>query len=101
MISLLALRFIGVVVAVSLGLGALWWLADKIGDIREAQVRAKIEQAINITNKATDAANGADEETLALAEKLRLAALESAMKLPRKSQCELTTEEASVLGRIQ
>ena len=80
---------------------ALYWLADKIGDIREAQVRDRIERAIQVTNGETQSANESDEETLALAAKMRLAALAAALKLPRKTQCELTADEATTLGRIQ
>ena len=101
MISFAVLRLIGVVVAASLVLGALYYVADAIGDHREAAVRAKIERAIEITNRATDAANGADEETLALAERLRVTALAAAKQLPASPQCTLTGDEALALGRIR
>lgn len=101
MLTLATLQRGLVVLAAIAGLASLWWLADTIGDIREAQVRAKIERAIAVTNTETGEANEADEETLALAERIRVAALAAAKKLPATPQCKLTADEAPTLARIR
>lgn len=100
MLTLATLRLGLIVVAAVAGLAGLYILFDAVGDLREAKVMAKINAAIAITNKATGDANETDEETLAVAEKLRLVALATAMKMPRATQCELTADEAATLGRV-
>ena len=101
MLTLATLRLGLIVAAVLAGMVGLFVVFDAIGDLREAKVRAKIDAAIGITNAATGVANDADEETLAIAEQLRMAALAAAKKLPAVPQCKLTAEEAPALARIR
>lgn len=101
MLTLGTVRLGLIVLGAVAALAGCYVLFDTIGDLREAQVRAKIDKAIAITNQATDAANEADAETLALAEKLRASALTAALRLPKQPQCALTADEADKLGKIQ
>ena len=59
MIGLASLRIAGFVVAAVAALGVLWYVADLIGDVREAKVRAEYEAAIDSANTDTTAANAA------------------------------------------
>jgi hypothetical protein len=100
MLTLGTLRLGLIVVAAIAGMVGIYFVFDAVGDLREAQVWAKINKAIAVTNQATGAENEKDEETLALAEKLRGTALAAAKRM-QGGKCPLTAEEATALGRIQ
>ena len=80
--------------------GALYWLADAIGDAREAKVWAKIDETIKAANDETAEANETDAEKRALREKLRTSALIAAAKT-KGTQCLLTADEATAIGAIR
>lgn len=74
---MIALRFLA-------GLGiaaAVWWVADAIGDAREAKIYARIDRAIESTNAEIDKRLTLDERVAQVAERARRKALEDAKKL--------------------
>ncbi len=100
MISLLTLRFMLWVGAASLAIGALYWGIDKIGDIREASVRAEYAAAIDDVNDETIPDN---EKAMAWAlrdARLREKAV-AAFKASQKGQCPLTADEALKITEIR
>lgn len=100
MISVAVLRIIGVVVAVSLGLAALWWCVDKIGDLREAAVRATYDRAIDSANSDTVTSNDAATKVALRDERVRTEAI-ATYKASLGTACPLTADEAITLGKIR
>lgn len=100
MISVAALRIVGIVMAVSLGLAALFWLHDLIGDAREAKVRATYDQAIDDANSDTVTANDAATKVALRDQRVRDQAV-TAYKASLGNACPLTADEATNLGRIR
>ena len=100
MISLAALRIGGFVVAAVTALGVLWYLADLIGDVREAKVRAEYEAAIDAANTDTTAANAAASKVAERDGRIRAQALEAA-KTALAGKCPLTAAEALALTRVK
>ena len=100
MISIAMLRLVGVVAAVSIGIGALWYLADAIGDAREAKVRASYDQAIDMANTDTIEANDVATKIALRDERVRTDAI-AAYRKSLGTACPLTADEATTLGRIR
>ncbi len=100
MISLAALRIVGIVIAASLGIAALYWLADSIGDLREAKVRAAYNRAIDDANTDTVASNDAATKVLLRDQRVRDQAI-IAYKSSLGNVCPLTVDEAINLSRIR
>ena len=79
---------------------AVYYVTDKVGDYREAQVYERINKAIEGFNQETSAEAKHDAQALAVAEKARAKALES-FKVSGGDSAMLTEEEATTLARIK
>lgn len=88
------------VIAASLGLGALFWLADAVGDVREAKVWREINAAIAETNDDIGAQNALADRVKAVADKARSRALDEAKQV-KGGVCLLSADEALALSRIR
>ncbi len=99
MISLAALRIAGFVVAAVTALGVLYYVADLIGDVREAKVRAEYEAAIDDANTGTAAANAAASKVAERDGRVRAQAL-AAATAALTGKCLLTAAEATALTRV-
>lgn len=100
MISLAALRIAGAVVAATVALGVLYYVADLIREAGRNEVWATVNKAIESANVETAAANIQDANELAMREKLRASALAAAAKV-QGGPCKLTAEEATAIGAIR
>ncbi len=99
MISLAALRIAGFVVAAVTALGVLYYVADLIGDVREAKVRAEYVAAIDNANTDTVAANDAASKVAERDGRIRAKALADATAA-LTGKCLLTAAEATALTRV-
>jgi len=94
----MVLRFIA-------GLGiaaAVWWVADAIGDAREAKIYARIDRAIESTNAEIDKRLTLDERVAAVAEAARAKALSDALRLPSVAvACPANKAQAEALSAIK
>jgi len=82
--------------------GCLWWLADTIGDAREAKVYRKINTAIAKVNAEAAKAGELDDKLAVLADGVRQKALADARAIPAiASICPATPEQAKALNRIK
>lgn len=100
MINLALLRLIGGVVAISAIIAGLFWIADAIGDAREAQVRAEYEAAIDDANDDTAKTNAAATKVAERDGRTRAKALEDA-KAALAGKCPLTANEAVALSQVK
>lgn len=100
MISLAALRIAGFVVAATAALGVLWYIADAIGDVREAKVRAEYEGAIDDANADTTATNAAATKVAERDGRIRIKALADAQSA-LAGKCPLTAVEAAALTMVK
>lgn len=78
----------------------LFWLADAIGDAREAQVRATYDQAIDDANSDTVTANDAATKVALRDQRVRDQAV-TAYKASLGNACPLTADEAITLSRVR
>lgn len=94
----MVLRFLA-----GLGIAAgLWYVADAIGDAREAKVYAKIDRAIESTNAEIDKTLTLDEKIAAVAEAARQKALSNALRLPTIAvACPANKAQAEALSAIK
>lgn len=76
-----------------------YFIVDAIGDKREAKVHARYAKAADMTNKDIAAFNSDDEKVTAVAEALRVKALEAARSVPSKHMA--TKEQAAALSAIR
>lgn len=97
--SLLAIRFFMWVAVAAGGIGLLWFVADKIGDAREAQVRAEFAEAARVKNVDLTNYNSAREAVDALVERSVNEALAKAAKVP--SDLRYTEEQARAVTAIR
>lgn len=89
------LGVVGFVVAI----GGLVWIADAIGDRREAAVWNKINAAIAKTNVDVSKHDELDAKVAAVAEAARAQALAEAKAV--EDSCPANAEQASALSRIR
>lgn len=90
--------FLWVGVAVG-AMAALWWIADTVGDVREASVRADIRAAADKVNVNLDEhANAQDAIDVIVAAKVAEAVAE-AKRVP--SEFKYTAEQAAALNKIR
>jgi hypothetical protein len=95
----MTIRGIIQVLGAVVGISALWWVVDEIGDRREAKVLARINAAIEATNADTRAANTLEDKIAAVQEAAREKALADVAKL--KGRHIMTAEEAASLNEVQ
>jgi hypothetical protein len=100
--TLLLLRLLAVLGVTAALVGALVWGVDKIGDAREAKVRAEFAEAIDDVNAKT-AADGEMATIVRLRDEgLRAKAVaEFKAALKPTTQCTLTVDEAANLKRVR
>ena len=98
-LSLSPLFYFGAVVAV---LSGLYWVHDKIGDVREAEVHAAYKRAADWKNRDLGASNVNEERAFALMEGALKSAVEAAQKV--QGSCQATPARcvrARTEGRCQ
>ena len=97
MVSLSPLAWVAVV---GMLLTGGYYIADKIGDLREEQVWAKINAAIEKTNAEINKANTLDDQIAQVAEDARRKALATVAKLP-DNQCKASDSVANSLSEVR
>ena len=99
--TLVGLRIMPLVWVIMAGViaGALWFIADAIGDAREAKVMARINKAVERRNVDIAKHNEIDDQVAAVADAARAKALAEAQVL--FAGCPATQEQAQALSRIK
>jgi hypothetical protein len=94
----IVMRFVAGLAIIS----SLWFVADAIGDAREARVYRKIQQSIARVNSEIDEQLSLDEKIAVVAQRAREKALAEAKAIPAVGPiCPASEEQATALSRIK